>query len=143
MSKTRSILDMAIPVARCPPVSTDDENLNKLQLRSGKSVLRVRDARKTGKVKRATSQKKKSVKKVLKKNETSTVGDDVEEDECTICMENPKNAKLMPCGHREFCTLCVALIESKCLNESETCCCPYCKTPFYEIIQIPLKHHTL
>jgi hypothetical protein len=49
---------------------------------------------------------------------------------CEICMENDKDAILMPCGHQEFCVVCVLLVQDKSKSEGKQSLCPYCMQPF-------------
>ena len=48
---------------------------------------------------------------------------------CTLCMDAEANMRLMPCGHDQFCRLCV--LSTVCgWQGAEAPTCPMCRTPF-------------
>ena len=44
--------------------------------------------------------------------------------ECSLCLERPINAVLLPCGHACACVQCVTRLAS-----DESAVCPMCRTP--------------
>eukprot|EP00475_Leptophrys_vorax_P036995 TRINITY_DN63275_c0_g1_i1.p2 TRINITY_DN63275_c0_g1~~TRINITY_DN63275_c0_g1_i1.p2 ORF type:complete len:209 (+),score=45.94 TRINITY_DN63275_c0_g1_i1:94-720(+) len=71
------------------------------------------------------------------KEETMTIQEGGGEEEsamvCEICMENDKNAEILPCGHVEFCVTCILMVKDRSEAEGKQALCPYCMQPFEEI----------
>ena len=48
------------------------------------------------------------------------------EELCTICMDTPRDVRLLPCGHNAFCRHCIERLR---VSENANYDCPLCRTP--------------
>ena len=56
--------------------------------------------------------------RVFNGEKPNKVYEDVDDDDCVVCLTNPKKYILVPCGHYQYCEDCVALLQK----------CPLCRS---------------
>ena len=62
-------------------------------------------------------------------NDPSSSGKDEEDNNCVVCMENPKEALFYKCGHLVTCMDCGYLIKQR--NDN----CVICRSPVLDVVQ--------
>lgn len=65
-------------------------------------------------------------KEEVKKDAAADEGDSSLDDDCVVCLTNPKTTFLIPCRHMCVCSDCLKQVDK----------CPVCRTPFDEYIEV-------
>ena len=87
--------------------------------------------------------KKRAEKEWINKADLKELGVQIyEEAECVICMANPANVILLPCGHKQFCKGCIQAQESAggksmfaAYNNRQKKCC-VCRADYNKFLEV-------
>jgi hypothetical protein len=57
---------------------------------------------------------------------------------CCVCMDAPREAALVPCGHLALCLQCAMQLKAAAHAKGAQWCCPVCRLPVKSFIRIYL-----